>query len=157
MSAVFFLRIFPVIFAGFFFPQINFGFISLYFFFSPTKFYLEFHWSVHFEIMLPCDVKYTQQWELASDLKWLSICLSIEVSCLLSCCCSVAKSCLTLVTPWTVAHQAPLSMGILQARILEWVAMFSSRGSSQPRDRTQVSHTASRFFTVWARILISSE
>jgi len=34
------------------------------------------------------------------------------------------------VTPWTVAHQAPLSMGILQARILEWVAMPSSRGSS---------------------------
>ena len=36
-------------------------------------------------------------------------------------------------TPWTVAHQAPLSMRILQARILEWVAMHSSRGSSQPR------------------------
>ena len=33
-------------------------------------------------------------------------------------------------TPWTVAHEAPLSMGILQARILEWVAMSSSRGSS---------------------------
>ena len=39
--------------------------------------------------------------------------------------------------PWTVAHQAPLSMGILQARILEWVAMPSSRGSSQARDQTQ--------------------
>ena len=38
------------------------------------------------------------------------------------------------MTPWTVAHQASLSMGILQARILEWVAMPSSRGSSQPRD-----------------------
>ena len=34
------------------------------------------------------------------------------------------------VTSWTVAHQAPLSMGILQERILEWVAMSSSRGSS---------------------------
>ena len=33
-------------------------------------------------------------------------------------------------TPWTVAHQAPLSIGILQARILEWVAMPSSKGSS---------------------------
>ena len=40
------------------------------------------------------------------------------------------------------AHQAPLSMGILQARILEWVAMPSSRGSSRPRDWTQVSCTA---------------
>ena len=40
------------------------------------------------------------------------------------------------VTLWTVARQAHLSMGILQARILEWVAMPSSRGSSQSRDRT---------------------
>ena len=34
--------------------------------------------------------------------------------------------------PWTVAHQAPLSKGILQAGILEWVAIPYSRGSSQP-------------------------
>ena len=34
------------------------------------------------------------------------------------------------VTLWTIARQAPLSMGILQARILEWVSMSSSRGSS---------------------------
>ena len=47
-------------------------------------------------------------------------------------------------TPQTVAHQAPLSMGILQARILEWVAM----GSSQPRDQIQVSRTACRFFII---------
>ena len=40
--------------------------------------------------------------------------------------------------------------GILQARILEWVAFPFSRGSSQPRDRTQVSLTANRFFTTWA-------
>ena len=60
-------------------------------------------------------------------------------------------SCVQLfVTPWTVARQAPLSMEILQARILEWVGMPSSRGSSQPRDQTQVSHTADRFFTIWA-------
>ena len=35
---------------------------------------------------------------------------------------------------WTVVFQAPLSMGISQARILEWVAISCSRGSSQPRD-----------------------
>ena len=40
----------------------------------------------------------------------------------------VAKLCLTLATSWTVACQAPLSMGILQARILEWVASSFSRG-----------------------------
>ena len=52
-------------------------------------------------------------------------------------------------TPWTGARQAPLSMGILQAKILEWVAMPSSRGSFQPRDWTQVSRIAGGFFTVW--------
>ena len=40
--------------------------------------------------------------------------------------------------------------GILQARILEWVAFPFSRGSSQPRDGTQISHIAGAFFTSWA-------
>ena len=40
--------------------------------------------------------------------------------------------------------------GILQARILEWVAFPFSRVLSQPRDRTQVSHIAGGFFTNWA-------
>ena len=57
----------------------------------------------------------------------------------------VAQSCLTLCEPlgYTV-H------GILQARILEWVTFPFSRGSSQPRDRTQVSLIAGGFFTSWA-------
>ena len=41
------------------------------------------------------------------------------------------------------------SSSILQARILEWVAFPFSRGSFQPRDPTQVSHVAGRFFTIW--------
>ena len=48
---------------------------------------------------------------------------------------------------------------ILQARIMEWVAFSFSRGSSQPRDRTQVSHIAGGFFTSWAtreaRLIVS--
>ena len=52
-------------------------------------------------------------------------------------------------TPWTLAHQAPLSMGILQARILEWVAKHSFKGSSQSSDWTQVSRIPGGFFTVW--------
>ena len=54
------------------------------------------------------------------------------------------------MTPWTVVCQAPLSRRILQARTLEGVAMPSSSGSSQPRDRNQthVSHSAGRFFIV---------
>ena len=59
--------------------------------------------------------------------------------------CLVVSRVRLFVTPWTVARQAPLSMGILQARILEWAAMPSSRGSSQTRDHTQVSHIAGGF------------
>ena len=57
----------------------------------------------------------------------------------------VAHLCLTLWNPmdYTV-------YGILQARILEWVAFPFSRGSSQPRDQTQVSRIAGGFFTSWA-------
>ena len=52
------------------------------------------------------------------------------------------------VIPWTIAYQAPQSMGVLQARMLECIAMPSSRGSSRPRDRTQVSRIASGLFTM---------
>ena len=54
----------------------------------------------------------------------------------------VAHSCLTLCDPMDYTVH-----GILQARILEWVAFPSSREYSQPRDQTQVSHNAGRFFT----------
>ena len=57
----------------------------------------------------------------------------------------VTQLCLTLCDPmdYTV-------YGILQVRILEWVAIPFSSGSSQPRGQTQVSHIAGRFFTSWA-------
>ena len=63
--------------------------------------------------------------------------------------CLAAQLCLTLCDLMTAARQAPPSMVILQARILEWVAMPSSRGSSQPRDWTQVLCIAGGFFTIW--------
>ena len=57
----------------------------------------------------------------------------------------VAQSCLTLCDPMdSTVH------GILWARILEWVAIPFSRGSSQPRDQTQGFRIAGRFFTNWA-------
>ena len=61
----------------------------------------------------------------------------------------VMQSCLTLCDP--VDHRPPgFSVhGILQAKILEWVAISFSRGSSQPRDQTWVSCVAGRFFTTW--------
>ena len=64
----------------------------------------------------------------------------------------VAQLCLTLYDP--VDYSLPDSSlhGILQARILEWVAISFSRVSSRPRDRTWVSHIASagRCFNLWA-------
>ena len=57
----------------------------------------------------------------------------------------VAQSCLTLCDPMDYTVH-----GILQARIREWVAFPFSRGSSQPRDWTQASRVAGRFFTSWA-------
>ena len=56
----------------------------------------------------------------------------------------VMQACLTLYNPMDYTVH-----GILQARILEWVAFAFSRTYSQPRDRTQVSHTAGGFFTSW--------
>ena len=61
------------------------------------------------------------------------------------------------MTLWTVDRQAPLSMGILQARILEWVAMPCSRGSSRPRDGTQVSGIADGFFFFFFTISATRE
>ena len=50
---------------------------------------------------------------------------------------------------WTIACQAPLSMGILQARILEWVLFSSSRGSFRPRDPTLISYISIDTSTTW--------
>ena len=63
------------------------------------------------------------------------------------CCCLVAESCLALCDPMDYNPSGSSVHGILPARILEWVATSFSRGSSQPRDWTQVSYLAGGFFT----------
>ena len=68
--------------------------------------------------------------------------LGVEVS-------EVAQSCLTLCDPMDCYLLGSSIHGIFQARVLEWVAISFSRGSSQPRDLTQVSCIAGRCFTVW--------
>ena len=55
------------------------------------------------------------------------------------CGCMGAQACPTLVEPMNGSPPGSSVHGILQARILEWVAIFPSRGSSQPRDQTHVS------------------
>ena len=87
--------------------------------------------------------KYSRKMALAHlSPNWVTECYT--------CACVLSHfSCVRLFAAlWTVTCQTSVH-GILQAKILEWVATPSSRGSSQPRDRTQVSHVAGRFFTVW--------
>ena len=62
----------------------------------------------------------------------------------------VAQSCLTLHDPMGSNTPGSSVHGIRQAIILEWIAIPFSRGSSQPRDQTQVSCIAGGFFTIWA-------
>ena len=62
----------------------------------------------------------------------------------------VAQLCPTLCNPSDCSPQGSSVYGILQARILEWVAIPFFRGSSSPRDLTQVSCIAGGLFTIWA-------
>ena len=63
-------------------------------------------------------------------------------------CVLVTQSCLTLCNPMDCSPPGSSVHGILQERILEWVAIPFSRGSSWPRDQTWVSCIAGRFFTI---------
>jgi len=65
-------------------------------------------------------------------------------------CVLVAQSCPTLGNPMDYKPPGSSVHGILQERILEWVAIPSSRGSSQPRNQIHVSSITGVFFTIWA-------
>ena len=67
-----------------------------------------------------------------------------------SCCCLVTKSNLTFCDPMDCSPPGFYVQGVSQARILDWVAISLSQGSSQPRNQTQVSCTVGGFFTDWA-------
>ena len=78
--------------------------------------------------------------EMPVHLKWI----------IFVCVCLVTQSCLTLCDPLACSLPGSFVQGILQVRIREGVVIPFSRGSSQPRDRIQVSYIAGRFFTNWA-------
>ena len=61
----------------------------------------------------------------------------------------VAQSCPTFCNTMGCSLLGSSVHGVFQARILEWVAMPFSKGSSWPRDQTEVSCVAGRFFTIW--------
>ena len=60
------------------------------------------------------------------------------------------QSCPALYDPMECSPPGSSIHGILQAKLLEWIAISSSTGSFQPRDRTQVFSIVGRFFTTWA-------
>ena len=66
------------------------------------------------------------------------------------CVSAFAQSCPTLCDPMDCSLSGSSVHGIFQVRVLEWIAISFSRGSSQPRDWTQVFCIAGRRFTVWA-------
>ena len=105
-------------------------------------------------------------WRVVVGLKGTQIISSIPSSkAFLGCSCEsevlVAQSCLTLCDPMDCSPPGSFVHGILQMRIQEWVVISYSRRSSWPRDQTQVSWIAGRFFPVWAtrerlRILVGN-
>ena len=88
-----------------------------------------FHWGI---VALHCCVS------LCCIMKWIS-CVLVWV----------AQSCPTLCDCMDCSPPGSSVHGFLRARILEWVAIPFSRGSSWPGDQTQVFFTAGKFFTVW--------
>ena len=76
------------------------------------------------------------------QLRFVCVCVCV--------CVLVTQLCPALCHPTDCSPPGSSVHGILQARILEWVASPSSMGSSQSRDQTQVSCIAGRFFTIWA-------
>ena len=91
-----------------------------------------------------------------SGISWFMYCWSLAwrtLSIALLACAAAAKSLQSCPTLCDLIDGSPLGCsvpGILEARILEWVAISFSRGSSQPRNQTQVSSIAGRFFANWA-------
>ena len=86
---------------------------------------------------------------MVTDVNW-TYCGDHFAMC--SCVCSVTQLCPTLCAPMDcVAHQTPLSVhGIFQARMLEWVAISFSRGSSRPRGQTYISCIGRQVLYHWA-------
>ena len=79
-----------------------------------------------------------------------SILKEISPGCSLESESEVAQLCPTLCDPMDCSLSGSSVHGIFQARMLEWIAISFSRGPSRSRNRTQVSRTAGRRFTVWA-------
>ena len=79
---------------------------------------------------------------IAGSIKSSRVCVCVKVW--------KSQSCLTLYDPMDCSLPGSSIHGIFQARVLEWIAISFSRGSSRPSNQTRVSHIAGRLFTIWA-------
>ena len=89
------------------------------------------------------------------QMVWRFLKIKIELPCVCVCararaCAKLLQSCPTLWDPVDYTLPGSSAHGVLQTRILEWISIAYSRGSSQPRDQTWVSCISGRFFTIWA-------
>ena len=121
---------------------------SFFFFFVSNEFFklsVSFYISVKFHVVYwayQTSVAFsfrTQYVTCSSSSFFLNMLLSLHVWCRLCCMLSCFSHVQLFVTLWTVVHQVPSVHGILQARILGWVAMPFSRGSSRPMVGTHPS------------------
>ena len=104
--------------------------------FSYTHIHILFQILFHYRLLQDTERRY---------LCRRALLLTISYVCVL-----VTQACLTLCDSMDCSPPGSSIHGILQARILEWVAIPFSRGSSPPRDWTLVSSTAGGFFNLWA-------
>ena len=122
---------------------LNVSLISVYFWSSYWIF-------LCFEVLI-CETGIKIVFTQVVELKWVDICDVLKrVPGTFIQACLVAQSCPTLCDSMDCSLPVSSAHGIFQARIREWVAIPFSRGSSQPRDWTQVSCIVGRFFTIWA-------
>ena len=103
-------------------------------------------WGVYFVCVFCSVLKFLRQFYLVNNIEnqWSRLVATCLIFVLVNQSCPTLRDSIDYSPPGSSVH------GILQARILEWVAISFSRGSSWPRDWTQLSFIAGRFFTVWA-------
>ena len=106
--------------------------------------------SISFTLRHKWPIKLNRILLAGSSFTYLILVLMANAQTSVSLCVSVARSCPTLCDPVVCSLPGSSVHGILQARMLEWVAIPFSRASSSSRDQTQVFRIAGRFFTIWA-------
>ena len=95
---------------------------------------ISLHWSLRKPFLSLLAILWNSAFKWVSEVKWSEI----------------AQSCPTLCNPMDYSLPGSSLHGILQARVLEWVAISFPRGSSWPRDQTWVSGIPGRRFNLWA-------